>query len=73
MKFWGRPREVRVPVGLMRDVYQVFPIHTLTQAGEQRVAIREGQLDTVQYLRAEVLGHPDYYRHEQARSLILAP
>ena len=31
-------------------------------AGEHRVAFREGQLETLQYLRADVLGHPEYYR-----------
>ncbi len=46
------------PGGVMRDVYDVFPIAALTAAGEQRVAFREGQLETVQYLRADVLGHP---------------
>ena len=50
------------PGGVMRDVYQLFPINALTAAGEHRVAFREGQLETVQYLRADVLGHPGYYR-----------
>ena len=50
------------PAGAMRDIYQRFPISALTAAGERRVAFREGQLETVQYLRADVLGHPEYYR-----------
>jgi spermidine synthase len=50
------------PGGAMRDVYQRFPIAALEAAGEHRVAFREGQLETVQYLRADVLGRPSYYR-----------
>ena len=34
------------PGGVMRDVYQLFPIDALTAAGEHRVAFREGQLET---------------------------
>ena len=47
------------PAGVMRDVYFAFPVYTLTAAGERRVAFREGQLETLQYLRADVLGHPE--------------
>ena len=50
------------PAGMMRDVYQRFPIDKLAAADERRVAFREGQLETVQYLRADVLGQPEYYR-----------
>jgi len=46
----------------MDAVFHRFPINQLTQFGEQRVAIREGQLETLQYLRADSLGRPDYYR-----------
>lgn len=50
------------PNGLMRDVYELFPVYPLIQAGERRVAFREGQLETVQLFRADVLGQPDCYR-----------
>jgi hypothetical protein len=50
------------PRDVMRDVYQPFPIYMLTRAGEQRVAFKEGQLETLQYLRGDVLGRPNYYR-----------
>jgi spermidine synthase len=50
------------PAGVMRDVYQRLPIDTLTAAGERRVAFREGQLETLQFLQADLLGEPEYYR-----------
>ena len=50
------------PGDVMRNVYQRFPIYTLTRMGERRVAFREGQLETLQVLESDVLGHPDYYR-----------
>lgn len=50
------------PGGVMRDVYQMFPVYTLMGAGEQRVAFKEGQQETLQLLRADLLGQPSYHR-----------
>ena len=50
------------PSGQMGDVYLRFPINALTESGEQLIAVKEGQLETLQYLRADTLGQPDYYR-----------
>jgi predicted membrane-bound spermidine synthase len=53
---------VLFPIGLMEEVFHRFPINRLSAAGETRVAFREGRGETLQYLRAESLGRPDYYR-----------
>jgi predicted membrane-bound spermidine synthase len=50
------------PSGQMDGVFLRFPINQLAEAGERRVALKEGQLETLQYLRADSLGRPDYYR-----------
>lgn len=50
------------PIGQMDAVFLRFPINALTEAGERRVALKEGQLETVQLLRADSLGRPEYYR-----------
>jgi spermidine synthase len=50
------------PAGQMDAVFLRFPINQLSAAGERRVALKEGQLETLQYLRADTLGRPDYHR-----------
>jgi spermidine synthase len=50
------------PGGQMDAVFLQFPINRLREAGERRVALREGQMETLQYLRADSLGRPEYYR-----------
>jgi hypothetical protein len=50
------------PHGLMNQVFHQFPINQLIAVGEHRVALREGQLETLQYLRSDSFGRPDYYR-----------
>ena len=50
------------PQGLMSQVFHRFPINQLTAVGEERVAFREGRLETLQYLRSDSFGQPDYYR-----------
>ena len=50
------------PHGLMNQVFHRFPINRLTAVGEERVAFREGRLETLQYLRSDSFGQPDYYR-----------
>jgi predicted membrane-bound spermidine synthase len=48
------------PFGSMNDYLDV-PCRPFLN--EQRVAVREGLTDTVQYLRKNLLGRPHYYRH----------
>lgn len=50
------------PVGRMETVFQEFPIAALRRAGERPVAFKEGQSETLQYLRSDAVGRPDYYR-----------
>ena len=50
------------PHGLMNQVFHQFPINQLIAVGEHRVALREGRLETLQYLRSDSFGRPDYYR-----------
>jgi spermidine synthase len=50
------------PAGRMDATFYEFPIAALRAAGEEPVALKEGQSETLQYLRADALGRPDYYR-----------
>jgi spermidine synthase len=50
------------PFGLMNNFYTVFPFVRASDHGEQRVAIKEGTNETIQYFRKDLLGQPYYYR-----------
>ena len=50
------------PFGRMEGKYLQVPVSVLNEFGEKRVAFREGQLETIQYLLKTTLGRPDYFR-----------
>lgn len=50
------------PFGAMSDLMMRPARRWIAQAGEQRVAAREGITETIQYLRKDFLGRPHYYR-----------
>lgn len=50
------------PHGRMAARYLKVPVAALNSVGEHPVAIREGQLETIQYLQKNTLGRPGYFR-----------
>lgn len=50
------------PFGFMNDRYLKIPYQRYSKNGEQRVAAREGVVETIQYLESDLLGKPHYYR-----------
>jgi len=50
------------PFGFMDTHYLKIPYERYSKNGEQRVAAREGVVETIQYLESDLLGKPHYYR-----------
>jgi len=51
------------PFGRMRDYYLLLPLEGfIVDNGEKRIAYREGQNETIQYLQKDIAGVPYYHR-----------
>ncbi|MBU2490311.1 MAG: fused MFS/spermidine synthase [Proteobacteria bacterium] len=50
------------PFGLMEAKYLNAPYRSYLARGEERVALREGVTETIQYLEQKLLGEPYYHR-----------
>lgn len=50
------------PFGFMNFHYLAIPLARYEQYGEQRVGVKEGLTETIQYLRKDFLHTPHYYR-----------
>ncbi len=50
------------PFGFMDTLYLKIPYERYSKNGEQRVAVREGVVETIQYLESDLLGKPHYFR-----------
>ena len=53
---------VLFPFGFMEDVYLRVPFERYSKSGEERVSVREGVTETIQYLQKNLLGRPYYHR-----------
>jgi spermidine synthase len=50
------------PFGFMEDIYLKIPFERYNKSGEERVSVREGVTETLQYLQKDLLGRPLYHR-----------